>query len=839
MKAILLSIIIFLSIFILFDANISAQDWRRWDLPDGAKLRLGKGSIQDITYSPDGNRLIVESSIGFWIYDAHTGVELDLIAVNTSNILGVSPDTSIYVSKDSDNTVSVRNITDSSVRTTLKGNTSDLYYVIFNLEQNILASDIGNEIRVWDLTTGELKTPLVLEAEWIRSIALSPDGTTVACISIDNDSPLFQLWNLATGSHIRTLSKYAWNINNYIFTPDGNTLISTTDNTIQLWDVATGNSKLNFNTPRFFNITLNQDGNTLATSGSTGMHLWDIATGTHITELGGILIGGSIAFSPDGKTLASGGGEKIFLWDIERDINIMSISGHTYAFNGIAFSPNENILATSGWKKLHLWDPTSGEYIKTIFGGHWSNHADLVFTPDGNTIVCSEFYSLHLWDVSNTRHIATLYGVFPHGQKSNLLPIYNSIALSPDGQLLAAGHNDTTIHLWNMGRTAIEPLTGHTERVTSIAFSHDSRLLVSGSDDHTVLLWDPTSRSNIATFTGHTDKVHSVAFNHDASIVASGGEDNTIILWDVTTDESRTIHTEHTKGIHNLSFSMDGNILVSGGIANYNDTDPLIQIWDVATGEPKATLSAHTDNITGVIFSPDGSTLASASLDGTVLIWDYTSFLDTENEISKLAEDVNRDGKVDLQDLIFVATQYGQQADGNAADVNGDGVINIADILLVAAALENVNGAPSKYPQSIKSLTAAQVNLWLDQALQINNVTPYYQKGIANLEQLLLTLTPKMTTLLPNYPNPFNPETWIPFQLAKPSNVNVHIYSSDGQLVRTLVLGNQPPGLYQNQSRAAYWDGKNEIGEPVASGVYFYSLSAGNFTASRRMVIRK
>jgi len=98
---------------------------------------------------------------------------------------------------------------------------------------------------------------------------------------------------------------------------------------------------------------------------------------------------------------------------------------------------------------------------------------------------------------------------------------------------------------------------------------------------------------------------------------------------------------------------------------------------------------------------------------------------------------------------------------------------------------------------------------------------------------------PEETVLLTNYPNPFNPETWIPYQLAKPTEVTVTIYAADGKLVRTLALGHQPTGVYQSKSRAAYWDGRNEVGEPVASGVYFYTLKAGDFTATRKMLIQK
>ncbi len=100
-------------------------------------------------------------------------------------------------------------------------------------------------------------------------------------------------------------------------------------------------------------------------------------------------------------------------------------------------------------------------------------------------------------------------------------------------------------------------------------------------------------------------------------------------------------------------------------------------------------------------------------------------------------------------------------------------------------------------------------------------------------------VTPDKTRLYPNYPNPFNPETWIPYQLAEPADVTLHIYGSNGVLIRSLALGYRVAGIYDSKRRAAYWDGKNDMGEPVASGVYFYTLSAGDFRGTRKMLIRK
>ena len=98
---------------------------------------------------------------------------------------------------------------------------------------------------------------------------------------------------------------------------------------------------------------------------------------------------------------------------------------------------------------------------------------------------------------------------------------------------------------------------------------------------------------------------------------------------------------------------------------------------------------------------------------------------------------------------------------------------------------------------------------------------------------------PKKTTALANYPNPFNPETWIPYQLSMDSEVTIRIYASTGKLVRTLSLGQKMSGFYTDKSKAAYWDGRNEAGEYVASGVYFYNVKTDDFSTTRKMVIAR
>ena len=198
--------------------------------------------------------------------------------------------------------------------------------------------------------------------------------------------------------------------------------------------------------------------------------------------------------------------------------------------------------------------------------------------------------------------------------------------------------------------------------------------------------------------------------------------------------------------------------------------------------------------------------------------------------------DVTRDGRVSILDLILVAQQLGKSVPSDSpVDINGDGVVNIFDLTLVA---QGIGGVAA--PASAWALESKTIETWIAGARLADDGSIAFRQGIANLQNLLASLIiPQETALLANYPNPFNPETWIPYQLAVPAEVTLTIYDMNGGAVRNLEMGLQAAGTYQNRSRAAYWDGRNQRGESVASGLYFYTLKAGEFTATRKMLIRK
>ena len=220
------------------------------------------------------------------------------------------------------------------------------------------------------------------------------------------------------------------------------------------------------------------------------------------------------------------------------------------------------------------------------------------------------------------------------------------------------------------------------------------------------------------------------------------------------------------------------------------------------------------------------------------------------------AEDVDRDGMVNVMDLVKVAGSLGKVPSNPRTDVNDDGFVNILDLMAVASSplwgqavttTPVVPGRPND-PEadglaapsiSIANVTPEMIQKWIEIGRIEDDGSAIFDLGIANLEVLLASMIPTDTRLLLNYPNPFNPETWIPYQLSESTDVTVTIHSMNGSLIRTLELGHQASGTYQSKSQAAYWDGRNEFGEQVASGLYFYTLTAGNFSATGKMLVRK
>ena len=898
--------LIFVTLVVLISAamvrDASAQTV---GLPEGAKARLGKGyKTGSSVFSEDGTRFAIASNIGLWIYDVHTGEEVALLTGHPSDftVMASSPDGSMLASAN-ENAISLWEIDTGREVVTLTEHTENITTLVFSPDNGTLASGSeDNTIRLWNATTGQLLfLPLSEHTGDITSIAFSPDSQTLASGSRDNT---IRLWSATTGQRLATLEEqivwgavthegHTGDVTTVAFSPDGATLAGgDTDNTIRLWNVAARQHRtaLTGHTGTVTALTFSKDG-TMLVSGSRDntIRLWNTTTERHLDTLEGhesdVI---ALAFSSDGAALASGdtsGITRLWAGDTGQNLDTLSysledgVSGNpvravTFAPDGLTLASGngrtvwkEHAYITSGncswfyyrWGgstlyngSTRLWDALTHEHRSTL-AGHGAFVYALAFSPDGATLAragekrslavdcsgwsvttywASSTHSLQLWDAHTEEHLATL-----SGHEGNV----TSVAFSRDGNLLASGSNDDTIRLWNPTTGGhLATLSGHEGNVTSVAFSPDGETLASGSNDDTIRLWNPDGAVR-ATLSGHGDNVTSVVFSPDGNMLASGSADGTIQLWNPTTGAPIAVLEGHTEGVSSVAFSVDGGTLASGS------WDNTIRLWNSTTGEHLATFSGHRGNVNAVAFSPDGITLASGSSDRTILLWEITP------AASQNRSDVNGDGVVNVLDLTLVASRFGQTG-RNVADVNQDGVVDRQDIIQIIDALETVVRAPSAHSRTIPTLTAEKLQRWIGYAKQLNLSDSTFRKGIAVLEQLLVALTeaqaiPAETALLPNYPNPFNPETWIPYHLAHAANVTLTVYDTKGVPVRQLELGHQPAGYYTARSKATYWDGCNESGESVASGVYFYQLRAGrsglsvlhrrDYTAVRRMVILK
>lgn len=208
---------------------------------------------------------------------------------------------------------------------------------------------------------------------------------------------------------------------------------------------------------------------------------------------------------------------------------------------------------------------------------------------------------------------------------------------------------------------------------------------------------------------------------------------------------------------------------------------------------------------------------------------------------AKAKYDLNADGTVNNQDarLLFEAIIRNESTDAKY-DVNKDGVLDFHDLLLVFDNREaGAAGAPTHLGMKLSPVEIERLQEQIDLLIATGDRSPAAMRTLIYLQQLLATARPEKTQLLANYPNPFNPETWIPYELATDTDVRITIYNTQGVVIRTLQLGQQSAGYYTDRERAAYWDGRNALGEQVASGIYFYQFETDEMSSMRKMVILK
>ena len=453
--------------------------------------------------------------------------------------------------------------------------------------------------------------------------------------------------------------------------------------------------------------------------------------------------------------------------------------------------------------------------------------------------------ALHLWrnsvsDLSPLAGLTKLTGLYLGGSSaSDLSPLagltnLESLFLDSNGisdlSPLAGLTNLTRLALNNNSVSDISPLAGLTNlRWMRLAWNKISDLspLVAntglGSGDELDLRGNPLSYLSIHT---HIPTLQSrgvtVEFDdqaHPALLKISG--DNQKGAAFAPLPNPFVIEAQDANGSALAGVSVRFAVTAGGGTLSTTITRT------DENGRAQSTLTLGPNLGTNTV------EVSATGIEGTVT---FHAISDTESP--PITADVNNDGSVNILDLILIASSFGGSGQDNT-DVNRDGVVNVLDLVLAAGMFDGAAAAPSVHAQVPETLTAVEVQGWLTDARALEVRDSIMKRGFLVLEQLLVSLTPRETELLANYPNPFNPETWIPYRLAEDAFVTLTIYDGSGQVVRTFEVGHRIASAYENRSKAIYWDGRNDVGERVASGVYFYNLSTGNYSATRRMVILK
>ena len=644
------------------------------------------------------------------------------------------------------------------------------------------------DAEIWEVSTRKLVGHLEGHADWVTHVSYSPDGRYIA--TARPDSTRVYLWDVQTRQLIRTWRNGdEGEIRKLLFSADSQRLYVAT----QTWNWAVTSDKRN-DRVRVFDVhtgaQLNQFGDELFILEDFSLSpdekvalfryyrsevvLWDIEHNRRLALWADYLSGYEWALSPDGHSLVMVNAAMMKIWDVPSRSLRKVIVPHNETFREFAISPDSRTIAVGQDPWIELRDIYTGEVTGQF---RYSGHSTIAFSQTGQRIATERFL-LDINDPEN-REVLESRG-------------YSSTAFSAGDIYLAARDRDDLIHLW--------------ER----------------QDGKYVYRYAlPSPVEGVPTFIPSLDGAPILAVVNSKRVA----------IWELREQPQRLLILD-LDAMWPIHFSGDGRYL-------FADSEDGLQIWDWR--EQKRIQHPPLPEYLAV--SRDSSVLLTLNYEtGHMLIWDGKSLLPPELAMSY---DINLDGAVNILDLVAAASQFGQIGTHLSGDVDGDGKVDVADLELIGSRLSENAAAPSlRFNRSTPTISyqASSVQRQF-QALAALESLSHPLRGAYIARDLLKTWLSQTepsvteTKLLPNYPNPFNPETWIPYQLSEAAHVQIRIYDVAGHMVRELDLGTKLANSYLSREGAAYWDGRNDMGESVSSGVYFYTLEAGNYRRTRRMTV--
>jgi len=561
-----------------------------------------QGGVTDVTYSPDGQRIVLAQLNGTLQIRKPDGTIVATLQSNQGRAWGVdfSPDGSQWVSAGLTDEIKLWTPDGKLIRT-LKAHQGGSWRAVFSPDGSMIAScGFDQTVKLWT-RDGKLLGSFPYDA-LVFAGAFSPDGQTLAVGGADNK---IRLWRL-DGTLLKTLTGHRSTVSSIAYSPDGTMFVSSSeDGTVKMWQAdGTLLQTLTDHADATLDVAFSPDGQTFASSSRDNtIKLWQrdgtaLATFRgHEGELRGI------AFSPDGITIASTSLDNTVRFWRPDGVDFIKILNQGSAVAGLAISPDDQQIATGDRQgNLKLWD-RNGKLLKTI-EAHQGVLRRIAYSPDGNTIATASWdFTVKLWSRDGGLR-QTLTG---HTAK------VEDVAFSPDGETIVSAAWDGTLKYWNQDGTLIRTITACSNSVNSLAYSPDGQIIAFGCGDSTIKFVNQAGQLQ-RTLKGHTAGANSLAFNSDGTLLVSASNDNTARVWKKD-GTLLTTFTGHSAAVLNAQFSPDGSLIASAS------NDRTIQLWTL-NGTVISTINGHRGSVGGLAFTEDRKKLISASIDQTTLIWD-------------------------------------------------------------------------------------------------------------------------------------------------------------------------------------------------------------------------
>nr|MBF6613202.1 PD40 domain-containing protein [Chloroflexota bacterium] len=600
--------------------------------------------VNRASFSPDGRFVLTAGVDGTAkIWESGSGRVARTLASGSGSVAAAvwSPDGKFVATGGAGGAIRIWNASSAQILYTLQTGANSVASLAYSPDGRSIAAGTGSGIaQIWDAGgAGQLRAFKVGIGS-LSSVAYSPDGRLIAIADTDGRAGL---WDSGTGLQTRALlDDPKVPLNSIAYAADGRFIaIAGFDGKATVIDASTYQQiyRLSIN-GQVNDIVFSPDGQSIAATGGAGTAIWTAATGQVVRLLNQEYQQSSIAFSPDGRYIVTasnsidallggilGGSTNntatdvlgrstrytAMVWDATGDRELPTLSGHTDAIWTAAYSPNQRYVATASQDgTTRIWDANSGQSLSTL-KGHSRGVDSVAWSPDGRTIAtASQDGTVKIWDSSNWQELRTLRG---HTD------IVRSVEYSPDGRTILTASDDATARVWDAATgQEIFKLCCHNTAVFSAAYNPDGSLIATVSLDGWIKIWDAVTGKTLHQFQNTADAssqgsfVRSATWSKDSRYIAIASSTGKVLVWDVNL-EKMVLTLQDTMPTESAAFSPDGTYILTasaGGTA---------KVWDVRSGQLFLTLATQAKNLNYAAWSPDGRFIVAAGDNGVA--WQY------------------------------------------------------------------------------------------------------------------------------------------------------------------------------------------------------------------------